>query len=64
MTKCLTDKECAVCGCYVKSRLLTNKECAWMERIDKEVDGVWSDLTLWEQKFIEDLLQRFKRFGD
>jgi hypothetical protein len=35
-----------------------------MERIDKEVDGVWSDLTLWEQKFIEDLLQRFKRFGD
>ena len=46
------------------SHSLTDKECAWMERIEKEVDKVWDDLTPWEQKFIEDLLERFKRFGD
>ena len=43
---------------------LTDKECAWMERIEKEVDKVWDDLTPWEQKFIESLLERFKHFGD
>ncbi|MCX5822399.1 MAG: hypothetical protein NTY86_02535 [Deltaproteobacteria bacterium] len=43
---------------------LTDKECAWLERIEKEVDKVWGDLTPWEQKFIEDLLEKFKRFGD
>lgn len=43
---------------------LSDKECAWMERIEKEVDKVWDDLTPWEQKFIEDMLEKFKRFGD
>ena len=46
------------------SRGLSDKECAWMERIEKEVDKVWDDLTPWEQKFIEDMLEKFRRFGD
>lgn len=44
--------------------MLDQKECDWMKRIEKEVDKVWDDLTLWEQKFIEDTLERFKRYGD
>jgi len=35
-----------------------------MERIEKEVDKVWDDLTPWEQKFTEDLLEKFKRYGN
>ncbi len=46
------------------SRGLTDKECAWLERIDKEVDRAWPDLTPWEHKFFDDLMERFKRFGD
>ena len=43
---------------------LNDKECAWLERIQSEVDKVWGDLTPWEQKFIEDLIERFRKWGD
>ena len=42
---------------------LTEKECAWLERIEKDVDKVWDDLTPWEQKFTEDILEKFRRWG-
>lgn len=45
------------------SRGLTDKECAWMERIEQQIDRAWDDLTPWEQKFIEDILEKFKRYG-
>lgn len=43
---------------------LSDKDCARMERIEKEIDKVWDDLTPWEQKFIENMLEKFKRYGD
>lgn len=43
---------------------LSTEECAWMERIENEVDKVWDDLTPWEQKFIEDILEKFRLYGD
>ena len=48
----------------MKTQLLTDKECAWLERIQKEIDKTWDDLSSWEQKFTEDLLERFRRYGD
>jgi len=42
---------------------LSDKEFAWMERIEKEIDKVWFDLTPWERKFIEDMLEKFRRYG-
>ncbi len=48
----------------MKIQLLTDKECVWLERIEKNIDKNWNDLSHWEQRFIEDLLQRFHRYGD
>lgn len=48
----------------MKTQLLTDKECAWLERIQKEIDKAWDDLTSWEQGFIETLLERFRQYGD
>lgn len=48
----------------MKTQLLTDKECAWLERLEKEIDNAWRDLSPWEQKFAEDLLERFRRYGD
>jgi hypothetical protein len=48
----------------MKTQLLTDKECAWLERIQREIDKAWDDLSFWEQKFTEDLLERFSRYGD
>ena len=42
---------------------MTAKEFAWIQRLEKEVDKVWDDLTEWEQRFMEDLLERFRRWG-
>lgn len=46
------------------SRGLTQKEFDWMISIEAEIDKAWDDLTPWEQRFIEDLLEKFKRYGD
>lgn len=44
-------------------RKLTEKECDWLKRIEREIDKVWDDLTAWEQRFMEDLLERFRQYG-
>jgi len=42
---------------------LTDKEFAWMQRIEREIDAAWDDLTSWEQTFIEELIERFHQYG-
>ena len=44
-------------------RELTEKENDWLERIERDVDKVWDDLTAWEQRFLEDILERFRQYG-
>lgn len=34
---------------------MTQKEYDWLQRLEKEVDKHWDELTKWEQKFTEDL---------
>jgi len=48
----------------MKTQLLTDKECAWLERIQTEIDDPCDYLTAWEQNFTEDLLRRFRQYGD
>ena len=43
---------------------LTDHECAWLERLEREIGVDGADLTPWEQGFMEDLLKRFHRYGD
>ncbi len=42
---------------------LTLKEFDWLQRIEIEVDKAWDDLTPWERKVIEILLEKFRRYG-
>ena len=42
---------------------LTQKEFDWLRRIESEVDKSWDELTGFEQKFIEDVLEKFRRWG-
>jgi len=42
---------------------LTQKEFDWLQKIEREVDKAWDDLSPWEQKFIEDMLEKFRRYG-
>jgi hypothetical protein len=42
---------------------LDDDEYAWMQKLEKGIDKAWNDLTPWEQKFMEDLLERFKQYG-
>ena len=42
---------------------LTDNELSWLSRIEKGVDSAWNDLTAWEQKFIEDILEKFRHYG-
>ena len=44
--------------------MLTQKEFDWMKRLEKAVDQYWDDLTDWEQKFMEDILERFRCWGE
>jgi len=43
---------------------LTDAECAWLEKLEKAVDEFWNELTEWERRFMEELLERFRRHGD
>ena len=45
------------------TRDLTPEETAWLDRIKKHVDLEWKDLNSFQQKFIEDLLERYDRYG-
>ena len=42
---------------------MTQKEFDWLKRLEKEVDKHWDELTEWEKKFTESLLERFRRWG-
>jgi hypothetical protein len=42
---------------------MTEKEFKYMQKIEAEVDKGWDDLSNWEQKFIEDILERYKQYG-
>lgn len=42
---------------------LSDKEFAWLKKLDKENDKACNDLNDWEKKFIEDLLERFRTYG-
>jgi hypothetical protein len=42
---------------------MTSKELSWLTRLEKEVDKHWDELTEWEQRFMESILERFRRWG-
>lgn len=42
---------------------LTDKEFAWLQKIEAEIDKAWGELTEWEKKFTEDVLERFRKYG-
>ncbi len=42
---------------------LTQKEFEWLTKLGPAVDRHWDELTGFEQKFAEDLLERFRRWG-
>lgn len=42
---------------------LTQKEMAWISRLEQSIDTAWGDLTAWEKKFMEELLERYRRYG-
>lgn len=43
---------------------MTEKNFKMLKKIEAEVDKSWDDLTPWEQKFIEDILERFRMYGN
>jgi hypothetical protein len=42
---------------------LTQKEFDWMKRIEGEIDKVWADLSTWEQRFMENRIEAFRKYG-
>lgn len=42
---------------------ITKKEFEWLTRLEKEIDKCWDELTEWEQRFMESILERFRRWG-
>lgn len=42
---------------------LTQQEMAWLSRLEQSIDAAWGDLTRWERKFMEDVLEQYRRFG-
>lgn len=43
---------------------LNSKEIDWLEKLEKNIDANWDDLSPWEKKFMEDILERFRRYGE
>jgi len=46
-----------------KGREMTREEYDWMCRLRDATDIHWKELTDWEKKFMEDLLERFRQWG-
>ncbi|MDP3284738.1 MAG: hypothetical protein Q8M56_09965 [Desulfobacterales bacterium] len=42
---------------------MTQAQFKQLQAIEKAVDKEWDNLSNWEQKFIEDILERFKLYG-
>ncbi len=43
--------------------MLTQKEFDWIKRLEQAVDEYWDELTDFEKKFMEDILERFRCWG-
>lgn len=43
--------------------MLNDCEALWLTRLQKEIDNSWDELTKWEQRFAEDILEKFKSHG-
>lgn len=41
---------------------LDDDEYAWLEKLEKGIDKAWDGLTRWERKFMEDTLERFRKY--
>lgn len=51
-------------GCKWPGRTaLTQHEFEWLQKLGPAVDKHWDELTDFEQKFAEDLLERCRRWG-
>jgi len=42
---------------------MTQEEHEWLNRLQTAADIHWNELNDWEKKFMEDLLERFRRWG-
>lgn len=42
---------------------MNEKEFDWLVKLENNVDAHWDELSKWEKKFIENLLERFRRWG-
>ncbi len=42
---------------------MNQKEYEWLDRLRAATDLHWKELNAWEQKFMEDLLERFRQWG-
>jgi len=42
---------------------MTREEYDWMDRLQAACDIHWKELTDWEKKFMEDILERFRQWG-
>lgn len=42
---------------------MTQEEYEWMNRLQAATDLHWNELTDWEKNFMEDILERFRRWG-
>jgi len=38
-------------------------EYDWMKRLEAGIDKAWHELTEWEQRFMENRLEAFRRYG-
>ncbi len=43
---------------------MKREEFKWLQKLDKAVDLNWDDMTEWERRFIEDILERFHQHGE
>jgi hypothetical protein len=42
---------------------MTREEYEWIDRLRAASDLHWDELTDWEKKFMEDLLEGFRQYG-
>jgi len=42
---------------------MTQNEFDWLQRLEKNIDAAWDNLTVREQCFIEDILERCRYYG-
>jgi len=47
----------------IHRRPLTDEEYDRMKRLEAAADKFWTELTPWEQEFLENRLEAFRRFG-